>query len=90
MSISATQDSDEEMWPTWYTVQVWNAPDDLFMRTSYYSRETAVLVAQNMKNYYEDRMHDVTLRRWNYEPNEWELTGGEVEPGFISDRADGS
>lgn len=81
--------SDELMWPTWYTVQVWNAPDDLFMRTSYHSRETAVLVAQNLKKHYDDRMHDVTLKRWNYDPNPWELSGGEVEPSVIIGRGDG-
>lgn len=77
------------MWPTWYTVQVWNGEDDLFMRTSYERREDAVLVARNLKDYYGERMHDVTLKRWNYQPNEWELTGGEVEPRSITNRETG-
>lgn len=70
---------DEALWPTWYTVQVWNEPDDLFMRTSYHSRETAILVAKNLERHYDDRMHGVTLKRWNYEPTPWELE--EVEDG---------
>lgn len=78
--------SDEVMWPTWYTVQVWNEPGDLFMRSSYANREIAVQVARNLQSYYNDRMHEVTLKRWAYEPNPWEVSGGEVEPSAIIDR----
>lgn len=77
MTLSTESFDDERIWPTWYTVQVWNQPDDLFMRTSYHSRETAVAVAQNLSTYYQDRMHEVTLKRWNYEPTPWELEEAE-------------
>lgn len=70
-----TEFTDEQVWPTWYTVQVWNAENDLFMRTSYPSKELAQQVARNMTDYYHGRMHAVTLRRWVYEPTEWELNG---------------
>lgn len=66
---------DERLWPTWYTVQVWNAPEDLFMRTSYASKDKAVRVAQNLQRHYDGRMHSVTLKRWVYTPTQAELEG---------------
>lgn len=63
------------MWPTWYTVQVWNGPDDLFMKSSYADKDTAVVVAQNLSKYYEGRMDNVTLKRWVYTPTKLELEG---------------
>jgi hypothetical protein len=71
----STELSDERIWPTWYTVQVWNGPDDLFMKTSYADKETAVRVAQNLKRHYDGRMDSVTLKRWAYTPSEAELEG---------------
>jgi hypothetical protein len=78
MTLSTESFDDERIWPTWYTVQVWNGPGDLFMRTSYPSQEVAVEVAKNLSRYYEGRMEGVTLKRWNYIPTEYELTGDSV------------
>lgn len=72
-----SQLSDEAVWPTWYTVQVWNAPDDLFMRTSYASKDLAISVARNLDAHYAGRMHKVSIKRWDYEATEMELTGEE-------------
>lgn len=71
--------TDESVWPTWYTVQVWNGPDDLFMRTSYADKNLAISVARNLDAYYSGRMHKVTLRRWDYEPTEVEMNGEKNE-----------
>lgn len=79
MTSSTESFDDERMWPTWYTVQVWNDPDDLFMKVSYHERDKAVAVAQNLERHYDDRMYSITLKRWNYEPTPWELE--EVEDG---------
>ena len=75
MTTSTESFDDESIWPTWYTVQVWNGPDDLFLKSSYSSKDTAIAVARNLSRHYEGRMDGVTLRRWVYTPSQAELEG---------------